>query len=200
MTLVVGLLYRRLVPVLLLAAIASLSTAHVTLATPSQSTSGRTAAFADNDGDGIQDDFDPDDDNDGVADDQDSQPGVPGSAPDDSPDILDPEQDSDGDGISNAHDPDDNNNGVTDESDPTSFPPSNTGGTTSPGSGAGGGSNSGQQSSSNSNSPSLIRSLPVTGANGHDSSHGLAFLLALASLLAVSAATGNQIRATRRMG
>jgi hypothetical protein len=194
----VGLLLRRLVPIVLLAAITTCSTAQVTLASPSPSHAGRTAAFADNDGDGIQDDFDPDDDNDGITDDQDSQPSVPGSAPDDDPDILDPGQDTDGDGISNAHDPDDNNNGVTDESDPTSFPPPTTGGTMPPGSGNSGGSSSGQQTSSSGNSPSLIRSLPVTGAGGGDPSNGLAIMSSVACLIAVIAATGNQIRVTRR--
>lgn len=122
------------------------------------------SAAADSDGDGIADDFDPDDDNDGVADDQEgAEPG---------PDILAPDKDTDGDGISNVLDPDDNNNAVTDENDPSSFPPSNGGGSSEPGSG--GPSTSPPPADPrtdtrggtgvSSQSDLLISALPVTGA------------------------------------
>jgi hypothetical protein len=167
--------------IVLLLVLAPLAMANRASASPAIERENRVPAFADSDGDGIQDDFDPDDDNDGVADDQDSKPGVPGSAPDDGPDILDPGQDSDGDGISNALDPDDNNNGTTDENDPSSFPPSNGGGSNPPEPGGNGGSSGGQQPASSGNAPSLIRSLPVTGS-GADGAN-IPILLTLTSMI-----------------
>lgn len=81
------------------------------------------AAPGDNDGDGIPDEMDPDDDNDGVADSMDADPFNAGPTPEETPDILAPDQDSDHDGIDNIMDPDDDNDVIEDDEDPAPFTP-----------------------------------------------------------------------------
>ncbi len=81
------------------------------------------AAPGDNDGDGIPDEMDPDDDNDGVADSMDADPFTAGPTPEETPDIIAPDQDSDHDGIDNILDPDDDNDVIEDDEDPAPFTP-----------------------------------------------------------------------------
>lgn len=77
----------------------------------------------DNDGDGIDDAFDPDDDNDGITDEYDAAPFDPAVGEPPPVSIIDRQVDSDGDGIANSHDPDDDNDGVQDDQDSHPFDP-----------------------------------------------------------------------------
>lgn len=80
------------------------------------------SSIHDNDGDGLNNNLDPDDDGDSIPDASDSDPcdaAVPGSIPEAPYDPVGSNQDTDGDGLGNNVDPDDTNDGITDDAETT---------------------------------------------------------------------------------